>query len=248
MAPVDELLRRTGFAFRARWRVFLAIMAIEVLGRYAILLSTVVAVFVALLGAAAFTLPSLDPAAIADAAKNAFSMMPSIGLILAALATVILGLCALALFETWILASVFYAAENQTESVSECLKAGMTHFNGFGWVLTLWSLVVMAGLVFFVLPGLVLAMLYWFAPVVYFREGKRGWAAMSRAREWLTGGRLAPVALRLGVMLALVMACAMIASLSPIPFSSDLFGIASVPFAVLFQIALSRELDGGTPA
>lgn len=240
MSPVGVLLDRTFRAYSERWRPLVAIMAIELAGRYALLIAGAAAVFIVLLG-------GLDLAAI-DQLQNRFSDIEFWAQNFFRLAAIVLLFsAALALFEAWIMTALFYAAERPAASVSESLREGVSHLVPFGWVLTLASGLVTAGLFLLVIPGLILSVLFFLAPHAYFAEGRTGYDALHRARECVSA-RLGESSLRLGLGWALFAAAIVILGRLRIPMAGDLVVLVGFPWLVLYQSELFRELSAASPA
>lgn len=239
MSPVGALFDRTFQAFRARWRALVAIMALEMLGRYAILSLGALSVVVALVG-------SLD-VAVLESLKERFSDIEFWAQNFVRLALIVTLFCgALAIFEAWIMTALFYAAERPTAGVGESLRQGVAHFVGFGWVLTLAGLLVTAGMFLFVIPGLILSVLYLLAPNAYFAEGRRGWSALERARACVSG-RFMDTMIRLGVAWTGFGVLAVVLGRFHLPIAGDLFTLVGFPWLVIYQSELYRELSAATP-
>lgn len=234
MSPVGVLFDRTFQAFRSRWRALLAIMAIEVIGRYALIIAGAAAMAIAVLG-------GLSLAGLAGLQEKLQDVDVLLSMLVPLLVILLAGLTVLAVFETWIMTALFYAAEHPAASLRSSLAAGWTHFVPFGWVLTLTSLLVTVGLFFFIIPGLVLSFLFLLAPNAYFAEQHRGWAALTRARDCVTG-RFGETALRLGLCWLAVAGGAALCMGTGIPLFVDAFGLVAAPWLVLYHSALFREL------
>lgn len=215
-------------------------MAIELVGRYALLLMGALAVVVCLVG-------GLNVSAL-DSLKERFSDIEFWAQNFLKLALIVTLFCtALALFEAWIMTALFYAAEKPSAGVAESLRQGMAHYVPFGWVLSLASLLVTAGMFFFVVPGLILSVLYLLAPNVYFIEGRTGWSALERARACVSP-RFTDVLVRLGAAWAAFAVLAIVLGRFHLPLVGDLFSLFGFPWLVLYQSQLYRELAAAAPA
>lgn len=236
MCPVGVLFDRSVQAFRVRWKALMGIMALEIVGRYLLLMASALAVAAILLGGLHWeSLPTL-PERLKDLellASRAFSL---VAVLLALVA-------ALAVFEAWLLTALYYAAENPNATLGEALRQGASHFVPFGWVLSLSSLVVLAGLFFLVLPGILASILFLLAPNAYFVEGKTGWSALARAKDcvWPHFGKTAR---RLGLGWLAFAAGAAAATRTGVPLLPDLFMLVGLPWLVLYHSAVFRELAG----
>ncbi|MBI4345220.1 MAG: hypothetical protein HY553_00085 [Elusimicrobia bacterium] len=240
MSPVGVLLDRTLRSYSARWRPLVAIMAIELAGRYALMVAGAAAVFLILLG-------GLDGAAV-DQLQSRFSDIEFWAQHFFGLAAIVLVFsAALALFEAWVMTALFYAAERPAATVGEALRGGLTHLVPFGWVLTLASLLVTAGLFLLVIPGLILSVLFFLAPHAYFAEGRTGYDALRRARECVSA-RLGDSSLRLGLGWTLFTVAIVVLGQLRVPMAGDLVVLVGFPWLVLYQSELFRELSAASPA
>jgi hypothetical protein len=89
-------------------------------------------------------------------------------------------------------------------SVTSVLHWVRTKTFGLLWVFILMVLVIMGGFILFIIPGLILSFLVYFAQYAYVKEGQRGMMALLRSHE-LVRGRWWTLVLRLlGVMVRLV--------------------------------------------
>lgn len=234
MSPVGVLFDRTFAAFRARWRSLVGIMAVELFGRYCVMLASAAAVAFILLG-------GLDVAALAslpERLRNIDLLASRIGpLVLVLLAAV----AALMVLEAWIVSALFYAAEHKEATLREALSHGWRHLVPCGVVMSLSTGLVLAGLFFFVVPGLVLSVLFLLAPNAYFAEGRTGWSALARARECVSG-RFGDAAVRLGACWLAAAAGTALAANSGVPLVADAFGLIAAPWIVLYHSFVFRDL------
>lgn len=233
MSPVGVLFDRTLSAFRARWRSLVGIMAIELLARYVVMLGAAAAVAFILLGGDLAALSTL-PEKLRSIELLASRLGP---LVLVLLATV----SAFMVLEAWVVTALFYAAEHPEATLRESLAGGWSHLVPCGVVMTLSTGLVMAGLFFFIIPGLVLSVLFLLAPNAYFAEGRRGWSALERARECVSG-RFADAAVRLGICWLAALGGAVLAANCGVPFVADAFGLVAAPWIALYHSAVFRDL------
>lgn len=78
-------------------------------------------------------------------------------------------------------------ANNPKLSIEESLKQGLGKFFSYLWISALAGLIVLAGFIFFIIPGVLFSV--WFSLILYALviEDKKGAAALSRSKE-LVGG------------------------------------------------------------
>jgi len=67
------------------------------------------------------------------------------------------------------------------------LKAQLPKARGFIWIMFIQSLLIMIGFVFFIIPGVLMAIWWSQSLFVYLKEGKRGMAALERSYELMRG-------------------------------------------------------------
>lgn len=85
--------------------------------------------------------------------------------------------------------NVFYrdVVDGKTMDLGTALKEGFHRLWGFVWTGFLTALVVGAGLLLFVIPGIIWGLRYFFAAFIYLSEGVSGVAALKRSRELTRG-------------------------------------------------------------
>lgn len=236
MSPIGVLVGHTWESFQRRWRTLVAIMALELVGRYAVMLAGTAALIYVLTG-------GIDLASIATLTER-FEDIDLIASRLAGLIAVLFpAVLVLAVFEGWILTSLLYAADKPESTLREALAGGWSHLIPCGVVMGIASAIVTLGFFLFVLPGLVLSVLFLLAPNAYFAEGKRGWDALTRSRECVSA-RFGDAALRLGLGWLGVLSGALVLAGAGVPFVSDAFLLVAVPWIALYQASLFRELAG----
>lgn len=85
-----------------------------------------------------------------------------------------------------------HTSEGQVLTVGESYALSPKHVGSFLWTGFLYVVIVLAGLVLFIIPGIVLAIRYFAAPYLVILEGTSGRAALSRSTA-LAQGRKYPI-------------------------------------------------------
>ncbi len=78
-------------------------------------------------------------------------------------------------------------AAGKPESVGEAVHRGWKLFPGFFWVNILAGLATVAGLIVFIIPGIIIGLRLAFVPFIFINEGIRGSAALRRSWELTRG-------------------------------------------------------------
>ena len=214
----------------------MGIMAVELVGRYTRILAAALAAAAVLLGGFSF-------AALAGLGSRLRDPGFLLGRGLSVIGLVLAFLLALSVFETWIVTALFYAAEQPSPRLGDALAAGVRHAAPFGWILTLASLLALAGFLFLLVPGVLLCFVFMLAPSAYFLEGRTGWSALKRSWEAMSG-KLLPVAVSLGAGWLALVAVGALAAVSGVPFSADLVCLAGGPWIATLHSTVFRELTG----
>ncbi|MCX5790501.1 MAG: hypothetical protein NTX64_18670 [Elusimicrobia bacterium] len=236
MSSVGDVFDRTLRALRPRWKPLAGIMAIEIVGRYTLLLAGALGIVFILVG-------GLDLSVLTNLAGRLKEPGVILSRAVPLLVLVTALLFALALFETWMITALFYAAEQPAPTVADALVSGARHAGAFGWILTLASVAAMAGFLFLLVPGLLLCFAFMLAPSAYFLEGRTGWSALKRSWEAMSA-RPAHAAASLGAgWLALFGAGGLLAA-SGLPFAGDVVCLAAGPWIATLHSTVFRELTG----
>jgi len=133
------------------------------------------------------------------------------------------------------------AALAEKPGIGEALRSSSKSVPSFLWLGILTAFLVFGGFLFFVIPGILFTVWFWFAPFVFVAEGTRGSRALFRSKA-LVAGRWWGVALRLLSVTALSILIA------AIPFIGPFLDLLFIPFGTLFACALYRQLAAGRPA
>lgn len=124
----------------------------------------------------------------ADASKTAFYL--GIGMIILFIVLIpfmIAGIIITTWGQTTALEGIIAKVWGKEVRVKDCYKNGFRKIWGFFITGFLVGLVVTLGLILFIIPGILFAFWYSLAPYVFLIEGKKGFAAMKRSKEIITG-------------------------------------------------------------
>ncbi len=93
------------------------------------------------------------------------------------------------LLQYWSSVALIIAVRDSEEQIGmmESFRRAWKKLFGYGWIGLLVGVVIMAGLMLLIIPGLIFAMWYGFAPYVYLTEDKKGWSAAKQSREYIRG-------------------------------------------------------------
>jgi len=90
---------------------------------------------------------------------------------------------------SWSAVSYLYFLQTGEESKKIILKASFKKVLSFFWVSLLKSLIILGGFILFIVPGVIWAVKYGFAPLVVVLENKKGVSALRRSAELTRGYR-----------------------------------------------------------
>ncbi len=99
------------------------------------------------------------------------------------------GILLIILLQFWSSVALIIAVRDREESIDmmESYRRAWKKLFGYSWIGLLIGIVIMAGLILLVIPGLIFAIWYGFAPYVYLTEDKKGWSAAKQSREYIRG-------------------------------------------------------------
>ncbi len=141
---------------------------------------------------------------------------------------------------TWAQAAVTRAALTD-DAAGLCLARGWAATGAFGWVFTLTMLAVAGGWVLLVVPGLVLSVLFFLAPMIVVSGEAEGLRALG-----LSWGRVRP---RFGLVSARIVAAALItAAPGWLPYIGWLIAMFWTPFGLVLIARLEKDLRAADPA
>jgi len=119
--------------------------------------------------------------------------------------------------------------------VRESLRLSREKFPSYLWVAILTILIVSLGSLIFIIPGVLFAVWFIFAPFILVEEDLRGWKALQKSRE-LVRGRWWPVFGRLLIMWLITVAVSML------PGVGQILSIIILPFSFVYSFVLYKNL------
>ncbi len=121
------------------------------------------------------------------------------------LGLVIFNLLALIWYFLAALASFYIISNNEKHvSLNEGITWSRQHVWKFAWLYLLMSVIVYGGLLLFLIPGIIVMVLTFFAPYVYIKEGRKGMEAILRSRELVKGRWFAVFVMLFKILLILI--------------------------------------------
>lgn len=180
LLSIGDLLKNSFEIYKKNFHTFISLMALHV-----------VALLVFLPAALLFIIP-----------RSHFYKLVLFALLLIifAIAMVIIGL--------WVQVSLLFAIKNRNSKVNlqKSLRQGWEHITSYVWVTLLVGLVVFAGILFFIIPGIIFSIWFSLSKYVFVAEGKEGAKALTKSRELVMGnwwgifGRILVVTLLAGLI------------------------------------------------
>ncbi|MEK7234891.1 MAG: hypothetical protein AAB268_13835 [Elusimicrobiota bacterium] len=141
---------------------------------------------------------------------------------------------------TWTQAAAIRAASND-DGAGAALRGGWRQTPAFAWALSLVMLAVGGGFVLLIVPGLILSVLLFFAPLYQMADEDQGMGAVE-----LSFARVRPV---FGAVCVRLFLTGLIAGLpSWIPYVGWLIGPLWAPFGLVACVRLAQDLKALTPA
>lgn len=127
--------------------------------------------------------------ALGSIAGVALGLSWNIGTILAVVVVGIVFMIGAVYISLWSQVALFQAIINAGERIGfkEAFKRSRSKIGAFFWVSLLESLVVAGGFILLIIPGIIFAVWFIFANIIYMDEGTRGTAALAKSREYTRG-------------------------------------------------------------
>lgn len=156
-----------------------------------------------------------------------------------AIAGIITGALVGAVAMYWVYASVIYAVVDESLGIKAALGKGWFNLGSFIWVLSIAPFIIGGGYILFIIPGVILSVLFVFSQYILAQEGVRGMDSLLKSREYVRGYGM-PVFLRLLVIWGAAMIVSTLFSLVPIvgPVASYFI----TPYILIFTCLIYRDL------
>ncbi|MDP2641644.1 MAG: hypothetical protein Q8P39_03925 [Candidatus Yanofskybacteria bacterium] len=159
----------------------------------------------------------------------------------------------------WLLVhlAILCAIQDSTLGARQAILTALRRILPFLWVSAIKNVVVLLGLLFFIIPGIIFSLWYALTSFVFVDEGKRGWEAFKRSKE-LMAKMWVPVIWRFFALIPLLFLGAVGSALPELlparlalgaGIISTAFSMALYPFffvygfQVYYQIKKSKEPD-----
>lgn len=235
-----DLIKQTWKIFKHNWKKYIFLL----LWLYAPLV-----VFGLLIGIVVITLLIVSPAILSSAAKFLITDLPflpsGIWLILsiAILAAIIFYLAYLIFSFVVSFALILHTHQiDQDLSVKELFKQSYKKVYGGIWVQILAGLIILAGYLLFIVPGIILSIKYSLALYAYLIEGKKGRSALKRSAE-LTNGYCWSILRRYLIWFYLIIGRMLVIMFIPgLNFFANFITIILTPLGVIYSYNIYRNL------
>ena len=214
MPPVYAWLRASWDEYRVRWTVLIA-----VLGAGGI--ATLLAGFVPMVPALILTMLGVSPAWMVWGTASLISVLAVLWL------------------STWAQAAVVRAAMTDETAMNSMTRA-WPQTDSFGWVLTLSVVAIAGGGVLFLIPGLILSVGLFVAPMIVISEDIRGLRAL--AVSW---ARVKPFFMATSLRLFVLGLIALLPG--RIPYVGWIIAMFWAPFGFIAAARLSKDLKAASP-
>lgn len=226
---IGELLNQTFQIYKSRIGIFLGIMVIPFL----------ISSF--------FYLPflALYPLIIFGKFLGPF-LLPF--LLLAAIVFITFGIVAIVI-SLWAQVSLLFAIKERQQRIGfkESFTKGWSKVLSYWWISIISGFIVMGGYVLFIIPGIILSVLFSLAAYVLISEGKKGMTALFRSKQLIKGywGKVFWRFLALGIIVLLI---SLVAGF--IPLLRNFIYLFIAPFSITFGFLIYenlKQLKRGVP-
>ena len=215
LIPISDLFKKSFELYKPRmWAMFF-------LGLIAWVGSAVIFALVGLLGIVSFIFVS----------ENL-----KLGLLMALIFLV--GLLLVIIINLWVQVALMFAVreENAKSSVKDLLMMTKGRLASYYWIAFLNAVIILAGFIVFIIPGVILSIWFCFSQYAFVFEGTKGFAALSRSKE-LVKGYWWPV---LGRILILAAITILISFISKLGFLIN--SLFTMPFGIMYMYVIYEDL------
>lgn len=103
--------------------------------------------------------------------------------------TIILFLVLIYVFSIWAMLATLYAIKDNDEKIGiiKSYSRGWSKLFSFWWVMLLFSFIFIGGSVLFIIPGILFAVWFFFAPYILIDENLKGMDALMKSKEYVKG-------------------------------------------------------------
>lgn len=140
----------------------------------------------------------------------------------------------------WAFAAMIFAIVDEQLDISAAFRQGWSMLWPFIWLYMLQMFIVVGGLMFFVVPGVIFATWFFAAAYILVEDGQHGFDALFKSKEYV-GDRCSEVFVRLLVIVLISFA------LNMVPLVGWLSSFVFPPFMMLYMFLLYRDLKALRP-
>lgn len=210
LAPIGALLRNAWEIYRGRMWTLIAV------------------------GLAAVILPVLALVPFIALGYFVSQSMPDFQQIIMA-ANFLLGMVGAVWLGNWGVSAFLIAVSDQQAGIKEVFIKAKPKVLGHIWLGVLTGLIVMGGYLLLIVPGIIFAVWFFFAPFVFIEEDVRGMDALLKSKAYVRG-KWIPVCVRL---IAIWLFSALV---SLIPFVGQLLALFLVPLCFVYTFLVYQDL------
>ena len=121
-------------------------------------------------------------------------------------------------------------------SLKDLLKISWGKIGAYYWIVILRSLIVLAGCLLLIVPGIIFSVWFSLAPYVYIFEGLKGSKALSRSKELVKGRTFAVF----GRLLLFIILAILVSSISRLGFLIN--SLFVMPFGIAYMYTMYEDL------
>ena len=179
-------------------------------------------------------LPALVLAALIGAGALLFLFLPDFRHVIL-LASILPASAAAIWCANWALTALFTAIADDSCGIKEALRCAKTVTLAHIWLTMLMGLVIAGGYMLLIVPGVVLTVWFFFAPLILINEDARGMEALLKSKEYVRGRWL-------GVCWRLIAVWFISVAISCIPVIGQLLAFLFIPFSFVCSFLIYQEL------
>ncbi len=224
---INKLFEKTWQIYNARLGTLLGITAVPMLIFLPLLIIALAAGFLSFVVSSAI-----------------FDFSPLKGLLLL---WFVLGVIIVGITAVWSHLALIYAIAKSEEKpgIRESYGKVRGKIMSAAWISMLTGLIISAGYLFFIIPGIIFSIWFYFSFYVLVIEGLKGTKAMSRSKK-LVSGKWWEVFVRMFLMMlvisVIVYLTSSISKAMHIPFIGSLFDFIVAPFPIIYSLLIYEDL------
>ena len=217
-----DILKESWLIYKKRIKTFLGITIIPTL---------VTIVLMALIMGTAFFNPSLINTNPEETFMGAFSFWTAIMFFIAIL------------IQIWSQAALIFAIKDSQEGIGikESYKRASSKIVSFIWVSFLTWIIVFAGFMFFIIPGIIFALWFCFSALIVIDENIKGTQAILKSKEYVQG-MMGAIFWKFLFITFVILALAIIAALFSGGLLTPIVSFLATPFAVIYYFLVYKKV------